>query len=760
MKEAWRIADEIAAQRLALVVGGYLPIPCQGKKPIGPEVGGRGWQNTNATADDVEQWRHQHPDAQNTGILTQTAPAIDIDVYDEHTAKLIQEMVVRLVPGALVRYGNRPKRALLFTTSEPFQKMQTPVYESPDGKKHQVEILCNGQQIIVFGAHPETGSAYEWEGESPERVKRDQLPELTAAAAKQIIAEAASIMERQGWKRAAKTTVNCHVEPRAVQTEPNAVTFDELYGEREQKYAAGALRGCAAELEATPEGARNATLNKLAFRLGTMTARGWIERDEVVADLLRAAKACGLGEAEARTTCRSGLDAGEKDPHPDLPDRQTEQPESVEQTAGRAGTRNGASSGGAKETGWPTPIDEAAYFGLAGDVVGAMEPHTEADKGALLVQFLVFFGNAVGRGPYYRVEGDKHYTNLFAVLVGETSKARKGTSAGRIRQVFDQTDPLWTMDRIHSGMSTGEGLIWAVRDPVKQWAKTDSGDERVEKEIDPGVSDKRLMIMEPEFAGVLSVMKRQGNTLSRVVRDSWDRGDLATLTKNAQARATGAHISIVGHITTFELCQSLDQVSMANGYANRFLFVCIRRARSLPHGGQLSERTIEDLGGRVQTAIEGARQIDEVVMTGDAREGWERVYPDLSEGRPGLLGAIVGRAEAQVIRLALLYALLDGKAEIDTEHLAAALALWGYCERSAYFIFGDMLGDPVADEILRALREASEEGMTRTDISNFFGRHRSSAQIDASLAALAGAGKAKSATRNNGGRPAEVWFAV
>jgi len=54
-----------------------------------------------------------------------------------------------------------------------------------------------------------------------------------------------------------------------------------------------------------------------------------------------------------------------------------------------------------------------------------------------------------------------------------------------------------------------------------------------------------------------------------------------------------------------------------------------------------------------------------------------------------------------------------------------------------------MLGDPVADEILRALRGASEEGMTRTDISNFFGRHRSSAQIDASLAALAGAGKAK-----------------
>jgi hypothetical protein len=199
---------------------------------------------------------------------------------------------------------------------------------------------------------------------------------------------------------------------------------------------------------------------------------------------------------------------------------------------------------------------------------------------------------------------------------------------------------------------------------------------------------------------------------------------------------------------------------MANGYANRFLFVCIRRARSLPHGGSLGERTSRELGARVQTAIEGAHQIDEVVMTDRAREGWERVYPELSEGRPGLLGAIVGRAEAQVIRLALLYALLDGEAEIGTEHLAAALALWGYCERSAYFIFGDMLGDPVADEILQALRRNGDAGMTRTDISGLFGRHRSSAQIEASLAALAGAGKAKSSTRENGGRPAEVWFAA
>lgn len=410
---------------------------------------------------------------------------------------------------------------------------------------------------------------------------------------------------------------------------------------------------------------------------------------------------------------------------------------------------------------WPI-IAPDAYHGLAGHVVRSIEPHTESDPVAILVQYLVQFGNAVGRKPYYQVEGDKHFTNLFAVLVGQSSKSRKGTSAGRVRQVIECADLNWANKSIHGGLSSGEGLIWNVRDPITRWEKNGKGVDarRVEQEIDPGVSDKRLMIIEPEFAGALTAMQRQGNTLSRVIRDAWDRGGLASLTKNSPAQATGAHISIIGHITEDELRHSLDRVSMANGFANRFLYVCVRRGRVLPHGGSLDAAAINELGKRTGVAIEHARSIDQVRMNTEACTNWERIYAELSDARPGLLGAIVGRGEAQTIRLAVLYALLDGKSEIGTEHLRAAVALWEYCENSARHIFGDLLGNPVADKILRALRQAGETGLTRTQIRDLFERHCPATQIDWALAELLAAGKAATRRIDTGGRPSDVWVAA
>lgn len=188
-----------------------------------------------------------------------------------------------------------------------------------------------------------------------------------------------------------------------------------------------------------------------------------------------------------------------------------------------------------------------------------------------------------------------------------------------------------------SGLSSGEGIIWAVRDQV-----TDDDGEVT----DVGVSDKRLCVAEGEFAQVLKVMAREGNTLSAVIRSAWESGNLRSMTKNSPARATGAHISIIGHITRDEYRRLLTESEAANGFANRFLPVAVRRSKVLPEGGRIHDENLNELVMRLHKAIEFACNTDEITRSDAARKLWDACYEDLSEGKPGLLGAITARAEA------------------------------------------------------------------------------------------------------------------
>jgi hypothetical protein len=409
------------------------------------------------------------------------------------------------------------------------------------------------------------------------------------------------------------------------------------------------------------------------------------------------------------------------------------------------------------EPAWPAMGDDA-YHGLAGEVVRAIEPHSESDPVAILIQFLTCAGNIIGNCPYYQVEGSRHRANLFSVLVGQSSKARKGTSWDRISEIVRVADERWHSERVKSGLSSGEGLINEVRDEFKKW----NAKEGAWETIDPGISDKRLMVTEPEFAGALVAADRHGNTLSSVMRKAWDGSKLSTMTRGSPSlSATGAHISIIGHITVEELRARLTRTDTANGFANRFLFMLVKRSKVLPFGGDaLDEGAVLRLGERLKEAILAASTIGRIGWTSSARAAWTAVYGHLSEGQPGLLGAVSSRGEAQSVRLALIYALLDGTVNIDLPHISAALAVWEYAEASAAHIFGASLGDSVADEILRALQHAGSEGMSRTAIRDLFGRNQSGDRIGAALALLATRGRVRSEIRQSGGRPIETWIAT
>jgi hypothetical protein len=407
---------------------------------------------------------------------------------------------------------------------------------------------------------------------------------------------------------------------------------------------------------------------------------------------------------------------------------------------------------------WPQPLAQAAFHGLAGDVVGVIDQHTEADPAAVLSMFLAAFGNMAGASAHFMAEARRHPARAWPVLVGETAKGRKGSAWSSLRYLLAHVDEHWVGHCTASGLSSGEGLIWAVRDPIVRHKKCKDGslEDFVE---DEGVADKRMLTVEEEFSAVLKVAAREGNTVSDLLRRAWDHGDLRTMTKNSPAQATGAHVTVIGHITKPDLARLLSETDALNGFGNRHLWLAVRRSKLLPDGGALHVENLAPLTLRLRQALDFARKATLIERSDAAKELWHERYPVLTADQPGLFGALTNRAEAQVMRLALIYALLDCSPQIDVAHLQAALAVWDFCFRSTRFIFGESLGDRVADRILDELRCAGSRGLTRNDLREIFHHNLTAAKIEPALALLHRQKLAhwSKEPRAGGGRPAIVW---
>ena len=188
---------------------------------------------------------------------------------------------------------------------------------------------------------------------------------------------------------------------------------------------------------------------------------------------------------------------------------------------------------------WPQPMGEAAYHGLAGAIVRKIAPHTEADEHAVLVQLLAAVGNAAGRTPHLRIEADRHGTNLYVALVGHTASGRKGVSRAQAFGPVAAADPQWSRERQASCLSSGEGVIYALRDRV---SRLKDGEQVV---VDEGVRDKRLMVVEPEFASVLKVGRREGEHPVDAAAPRLGRPHVADA--HAQLAAQGQQATPVDH---------------------------------------------------------------------------------------------------------------------------------------------------------------------------------------------------------------------
>lgn len=417
---------------------------------------------------------------------------------------------------------------------------------------------------------------------------------------------------------------------------------------------------------------------------------------------------------------------------------------------------------------WPEEMAPEAFDGLAGEIVRRILPRTEADPAALLVQFLVAFGNAAGHAPHLEIGAARHGVNLFACIVGRSSRARKGTSWNFIRRIMTEADSDWSQRRILSGLCTGEGMIEAVRDARFKRERVEGAPALGacsvrEVEIDPGESDKRALWIESEFGSTLTLKGRDGNALDGKIKEFWETGTVQSNSKANPSRCTGAHVSIIGHVTIRELLRKLSDVDIAGGFANRFLWICSRRTKLLPHPGQFLIADFAELVMQIKLALDGIdlRSRDGEVLISlspEAERAWDPMYRDLGRDRPGILDEMCARAEPQVLRIAALYAVLDLKARIEVSHLRSAMAVWNYSEASARCIFGDHAhDDPNEHRLFEAIKE-SPRGLTLTDIRRrvFHGK-LSRDETSRIIGSLLRSGKIVGSVIKTPGRDRTVW---
>lgn len=392
---------------------------------------------------------------------------------------------------------------------------------------------------------------------------------------------------------------------------------------------------------------------------------------------------------------------------------------------------------------WPE-LGAEAFHGPAGAAVRGLVPTTEADPVGLLLALLAMFGAAVGPVPCAAADAAEHPARLNVVLVGRTAGGRKGTAVANVKRLMAHVDSDFVGSRIMSGLASGEGLIATVRD------RADDG----------GGDDKRLLVFEPEFSKPLKVCAREGSTLSDTIRQAWDDGNLRVMTRRDPLRATDAHISILGNITPEDLRRHLSQTEAADGFGNRFLFAVVRRSQRLAEGGGLEDDELRALAKPIAEALETARGIKRRVRRAiDAQALWKEIYDAIDDEVPGMVGAMTARADAQMLRLSVVYALLDSSAMIGVDHLRAARAVWDYCEASIRLIFADLVGDPVADELLAGLRKAGSKGLDGQAQHTLFSGHVRAAELSLARNALENRGLITTVRQQEtGGRPRIVSY--
>jgi hypothetical protein len=414
---------------------------------------------------------------------------------------------------------------------------------------------------------------------------------------------------------------------------------------------------------------------------------------------------------------------------------------------------------------FPEAIHRDAFHGIAGEVVSMLCTGSELKPEAVLSQFLCIFGNMLGRAPY-KIQDGRHGTLINVAIVGNTADGAKGSSYQAVKRLIRAVSPDYCTDNIKGGYNSSEALIGDITDEI------DGVNKKGERVIlEEGIPDKRLLVVEEEFSRILQIGKRDGVTMSEILRQCFDLPDaLRAPSRKSYLVSTNPFVSIVGHITPEGLKKCMDSVEAFNGFANRFMFVASHRTASIPEPPVIdwNEGKAADVVKRLQAIlkiycphplISSTNPDLEFRFSQNAKEKWAQIYHEISRqsaNKYGYASAIIARAKPTIFRLSLIYGALDSTSLIEPKHLDAASALWDYATDSAMWSFAGMSGSKEANEILKYLKRCPD-GVSRTLIlGNVFRNNLAAAKLTEALSELKCSRLADMKKNGKG----ETWFPV
>src|SRR6185312_11339929 len=102
---------------------------------------------------------------------------------------------------------------------------------------------------------------------------------------------------------------------------------------------------------------------------------------------------------------------------------------------------------------------------------------------------------------------------------------------------------------------------------------------------------------------------------------------------------------------------------------NRIIWLCVKRSKLLPLGSKPDEIVLNNIRNQLLVATDFAKTRGVVELHAETIELYKRLYIDLANEKPGLIGILTARSEPIILRLALIYALLDLSEKVMPEHL-------------------------------------------------------------------------------------------